>query len=187
MLDHWDNLDRHVVRGYAGLSLWDWQTLPRFRDPRYTDYARADASIGINGIVLNNVNANADILTPAFSRRSRRWPTSSGPRGSASISPRGSTRRWRSARLPTADPLDPRVRAWWRAKADEIYRADPRFRRLPGQGQFGRPAGPAGLSTARHADGANMIAEALAPHGGVVIWRAFVYSAENGGPAEAGL
>ena len=69
MLDHWDNLDRHVVRGYAGLSLWDWQTLPRFRDPRYTDYARADASIGINGIVLNNVNSNADILTPRFLER----------------------------------------------------------------------------------------------------------------------
>ena len=66
VLNHWDNLSRHVERGYAGLSLWDWQTLPRFDDPRYTDYARANASIGVNGTVLNNVNSNADILTPPF-------------------------------------------------------------------------------------------------------------------------
>ena len=66
ILNHWDNLDRHVERGYSGQSLWDWHKLPGWRDPRYTDYARANASIGINATVLNNVNSNSDILTPAF-------------------------------------------------------------------------------------------------------------------------
>jgi len=175
MLDHWDNLDRHVVRGYAGLSLWDWQSLPRFADPRYTDYARADASIGINGVVLNNVNSNADILTPRFLEKVKALADIFRPYG---------IRVYLSARfnapmalgaLDTADPLDPRVRRWWREKADEIYRYIPDFggflvkansEGTPGPQDFGRT----------HADGANMLAEALAPHGGVVIWRAFVYA-----------
>jgi alpha-glucuronidase len=179
MLDHWDNLDRHVVRGYAGLSLWDWQTLPRFRDPRYTDYARADASIGINGVVLNNVNSNADILTPRFLERVRALADIFRPYG---------IRVYLSARfnapmalgaLPTADPLDPRVRAWWRAKADEIYRFIPDFGGFLVKANSEGTPGPQDFHRS-HADGANMMAEALAPHGGVVIWRAFVYSAENG-------
>jgi len=178
MLDHWDNLDRHVVRGYAGLSLWDWQTLPRFRDPRYTDYARADASIGINGVVLNNVNSNADVLTPRFLERVRALADIFRPYG---------IRIYLSARfnapmalgaLPTADPLDPRVRAWWRAKADEIYRIIPDFGGFLVKANSEGTPGPQDFHRT-HADGANMMAEALAPHGGVVIWRAFVYSAQN--------
>jgi alpha-glucuronidase len=178
MLDHWDNLDRHVVRGYAGLSLWDWQTLPRFRDPRYTDYARADASIGINGIVLNNVNSNADILTSHFLERVKALADIFRPYG---------IRVYLSARfnapmalgaLPTADPLDPRVRAWWRAKADEIYRYVPDFGGFLVKANSEGTPGPQDFHRS-HADGANMMAEALAPHGGVVIWRAFVYSAAN--------
>ena len=179
MLDHWDNLDRHVVRGYAGLSLWDWQTLPRFRDPRYTDYARADASIGINGVVLNNVNSNADILTPHFLERVKALADIFRPWG---------IRVYLSARfnapmalgaLPTADPLDPRVRAWWRAKADEIYHYVPDFGGFLVKANSEGTPGPQDFHRS-HADGANMLAEALAPHGGVVIWRAFVYSPENG-------
>jgi alpha-glucuronidase len=179
MLDHWDNLDRHVVRGYAGLSLWNWQTLPRFRDPRYTDYARADASIGINGVVLNNVNSNADILTPRFLERVRALADIFRPYG---------IRVYLSARfnapmalgaLPTADPIDPRVRAWWRTKADEIYRFIPDFGGFLVKANSEGTPGPQDFHRS-HADGANMMAEALAPHGGVVIWRAFVYSAENG-------
>jgi alpha-glucuronidase len=178
MLNHWDNLDRHGVRGYAGLSIWDWRTLPRFRDPRYTDYARANASIGINGVVLNNVNSNPDVLTPAYLERVRVIAEILRPYG---------IRVYLSARfnapmelsgLPTADPLDPQVRAWWRAKADEIYRIIPDFggflikansEGMPGPHEYGRD----------HAEGANMLAEALAPHGGIVIWRAFVYSNER--------
>ena len=178
MLDHWDNLDRHVVRGYSGLSLWDWQTLPRFRDPRYTDYARADASIGINGIVLNNVSSNADVMTPRFLERVRVLADIFRPYG---------IRVYLSARfnapmalgaLPTADPLDPRVRAWWRAKADEIYRYIPDFGGFLVKANSEGTPGPQDFHRT-HADGANMMADALAPHGGVVIWRAFVYSAEN--------
>ena len=122
MLDHWDNLDGTVERGYAGPSLWDWRDAARRSDPRYIDYARANASIGINGAVLNNVNADARNPHPRLSRaRSRRSPTLCGPYG---------IRVYLSARfsapielggLKTADPLDPAVRAWWRAKADEIY------------------------------------------------------------------
>jgi len=178
MLDHWDNLDRHVVRGYAGLSLWDWQTLPRFRDPRYTDYARADASIGINGIVLNNVNSNADVLTPHFLERVKALADIFRPWG---------IRVYLSARfnapmalgaLPTADPLDPRVQTWWRAKADEIYRYVPDFGGFLVKANSEGTPGPQDFHRT-HADGANMMAEALAQHGGVVIWRAFVYSAAN--------
>lgn len=178
LLNHWDNLDRTVERGYAGSSLWDWWKLPDYRDPRYVDYARANASIGINGTVLNNVNSRADSLTAAFIAKAAALADVFRPYG---------LRVYLTARfsspvlldgLPTADPLVPAVRAWWKAKVDEIYRAIPDFGGFlvkansegqPGPQDFGRT----------HADGANMLAEALAPHGGVVMWRAFVYRAED--------
>ncbi len=178
VLNHWDNLDGHVERGYAGASIWDWWKLPEYVDPRYTDYARANASLGINGTVLNNVNANATILTPRYLRKVAAVAGSLRPWG---------MRVYLSARfsapveiggLATADPLDPAVRAWWRAKAAEIYQLIPDFGGLlvkansegqPGPQDYGR----------NHADGANMLAEALAPHGGIVMWRAFVYSQDN--------
>lgn len=178
LLNHWDNLDRHVERGYAGQSLWDWQKLPGFRDPRYTDYARANASIGINGAVLNNVNSNAQILTRPWLQKVAALAETLRPWG---------IRVYLSARfnapmeiggLATADPLDARVAAWWRAKADDIYALIPDFGGFlvkansegqPGPQDFGRS----------HAEGANMLADALRPYGGVVMWRAFVYSAEN--------
>jgi alpha-glucuronidase len=178
LLDHWDNLDRSVERGYAGLSLWDWTTLPEYRAQRYTDYARANASIGINGTVLNNVNAQADSLTAPYIEKAAALAEEFRPYG---------IRVYLSARfsapieiggLETADPLDPAVRAWWRDKAAEIYAAIPDFGGFlvkansegqPGPQDFGRT----------HADGANMLAEAVAPFGGIVMWRAFVYSATN--------
>ena len=178
MLNHWDDLDRHVVRGYAGLSLWDWQKLPAYRDPRYTDYARANASIGINGTVLTNVNANADVLRPEFLEKVQALAEIFRPYG---------IRVYLSARfnapmaiggLPTADPLDPRVRAWWRAKADEIYRRIPDFGGFLVKANSEGQPGPQDYRRS-HADGANMLAEALAPHNGIVIWRAFVYSNER--------
>jgi alpha-glucuronidase len=175
LLDHWDNLDRTIERGYAGESLWDWPQLPERIDPRYVDYARADASIGLNGAVLNNVNADARILTHPFLRKAAALADAFRPYG---------VRVYLTARfsapveiggLPTADPLDPRVRAWWRAKADEIYRLIPDFGGFQVKANSEGQPGPQDYGR-NHADGANMMAEALAPHGGVVIWRAFVYS-----------
>jgi alpha-glucuronidase len=176
ILDHWDNLDRKVERGYSGLSLWDWQKLPGWRDPRYTDYARANASVGINGTVLNNVNSNADILTPLYLAKVAALADIFRPWG---------IRVYLSARfsapieiggLKTADPLDPRVKAWWKAKADDIYRAIPDFGGFLVKANSEGQPGPQDYGRS-HAEGANMLADALAPHGGIVLWRAFVYAA----------
>ena len=178
VLDHWDNLDRTVERGYAGQSLWDWQTLPDWRDPRYTDYARADASIGINGAVLNNVNAKAASLTPPYLERAAALADVFRPYG---------VKVYLSARfsapieiggLKTADPADPAVKAWWKAKADEIYRYIPDFGGFLVKANSEGQPGPQDYGRS-HADGANMLADAVAPHGGIVMWRAFVYSKEQ--------
>ncbi|RJF91538.1 alpha-glucuronidase family glycosyl hydrolase [Sphingomonas cavernae] len=178
LLNHWDNLDRSVERGYAGQSIWDWWKLPDFKDPRYTDYARANASIGINGTVLNNVNAKADSLTAPWIGKAAALADIFRPYG---------IRVYLSARfsapieiggLKTADPLDPQVRAWWKAKADEIYRAIPDFGGFLVKANSEGQPGPQDYKRT-HADGANMLAEAVAPHGGVVMWRAFVYSHET--------
>ncbi|UYB54513.1 alpha-glucuronidase [Xanthomonas sp. AM6] len=178
VLDHWDNLDGVVERGYAGASLWDWQKLPGYVDPRYTDYARANASIGINGAVLNNVNANAWSLTPAYLDKAAALAAALRPYG---------IRVYLSARfsapieiggLATADPLDPAVRQWWRTKADEIYARIPDFGGFLVKANSEGQPGPQDYGRS-HADGANMLADALAPHGGVVMWRAFVYSHEQ--------
>ena len=175
VLDHWDNLDGVVERGYAGQSLWDWWTLPDFRDPRYTDYARANASIRINGTVLNNVNAKADSLTPRYIAKAAALADVFRPYG---------IRVYLSARfsapielggLKTADPLDPQVAAWWKAKADEIYRAIPDFGGFLVKANSEGQPGPRDYHRS-HAEGANMLAAALRPHGGVVMWRAFVYA-----------
>jgi alpha-glucuronidase len=177
ILDHWDNLNRTVERGYAGYSLWEWYALPGYLSPRYRDYARACASVGINGAVLTNVNADALALTPPYLEKVAALAGVFRPYG---------IRVYLSARfsapielggLKTADPLDPGVIAWWRAKADEIYRYIPDFGGFlvkansegqPGPQDYGRT----------HADGANLIADAVAPHGGIVMWRAFVYEVQ---------
>ena len=126
-------------------SLWDWQKLPDYSDPRYTDYARANASIGINGAVLNNVNANADILTPDISRKVAALADVFRPYGiKVYLSARFSA-PIEIGGLKTADPLDPRGRRLVEGQGRRDLSRDPRFRRLPGQGQFRRPAGPAGL------------------------------------------
>lgn len=174
MLNHWDNLDGTIERGYAGFSLWDWHKLPDYISPRYKDYARANASIGINAASLTNVNAHALVLTPQYLEKVAALADVFRPYG---------IRVFLSARfsapieiggLKTADPLDADVIAWWRAKADEIYSHIPDFGGFivkansegqPGPHDYGRS----------HSDGANLLADALAPHGGVVVWRAFVY------------
>ena len=179
VLNHWDNLDRSVERGYAGKSLWDWTELPARVDPRLKDYARANASLGINGTVLNNVNANAQILTPEYLTKVKAIADTFRPYG---------IRVYLSARfsapielggLKTADPFDEGVKNWWKQKADEIYKVIPDFGGFLVKANSEGQPGPRTYNRT-HVDGANMMAAALAPHNGVVIWRAFVYDMKPG-------
>ena len=178
LLNHWDNLDQHVERGYAGQSIWNWHKLPGWVDPRYTDYARANASIGINGTVLTNVNANATSLTPAYIGKAKALAGVMRPYGIRVYLTARFSAPIELGGLKTADPLDPAVRAWWKAKADEIYAAIPDFGGFLVKANSEGQPGPQDYQRT-HADGANMLAEAVGPHGGVVMWRAFVYSNET--------
>jgi len=175
VLDHWDNLDGTVERGYAGASIWDWHKLPGYSAPRYLDYARACASIGINGTVVTNVNADALSLTPMYLEKAAALADAFRPYGLKLYLTARFTAPIDIGAMHSADPLDPAVRLWWRRKVDEIYRYIPDFGGFlikansegqPGPQDYGRS----------HADGANMFAAALAPHGGIVMWRAFVYA-----------
>ncbi len=174
LLNHWDNLDRTVERGYAGFSLWDWHKLPDYIHSYYRDYARANASLGINGTVLNNVNANALLLTPLYLEKVAALAEVFRPYGikvylsirfSAPIDIGG---------LKVSDPLDEQVRQWWKAKAGEIYALIPDFGGFLVKANSEGQPGPQNYGRT-HADGANMLADALKPFGGVVMWRAFVY------------
>jgi alpha-glucuronidase len=178
LLNHWDNPDRKVERGYAGFSLWEWNTLPDYINPRYIDYARANASIGINGTVLTNVNANALIHTPEYLEktaalakvfRSYGLKVYLTARFSAPVEIGG---------LKTADPLDKEVIAWWQNKAKEIYSYIPDFGGFLVKANSEGQPGPQNYNRT-HADGANLLARALKPYGGIVMWRAFVYSNEE--------
>ncbi|KIQ25237.1 alpha-glucuronidase [Flavobacterium sp. MEB061] len=175
ILNHWDNLDRTVERGYAGFSLWNWQKLPDFIDQRYIDYARANASIGINGTVLTNVNANALILTPQYLEKVEALSNVFRPYGIKVYLTARFSAPIEIGGLKTADPKDAQVINWWKNKAKEIYKRIPDFGGFlvkansegqPGPQNYGRD----------HVDGANMLADAVAPFGGVIMWRAFVYS-----------
>lgn len=178
ILNHWDNLNRHVERGYAGISIWNWHTLPGYIDQRYIDYARANASIGINGAALTNVNANARVLTREYLDKVAAISTVLKVYGIKTYLTARFSAPIEIGGLKTADPLDPAVQEWWKSKATEIYKI------VPGFGGFlvkanseGQP-GPQNYKRS-HADGANMLADAVAPHGGIVMWRAFVYSNET--------
>ena len=177
LLNHWDNLNGTVERGYAGASLWEWASLPDSGHTRYRDYARANASIGINGTVLTNVNANALILTPAYLVKVAALARVFRPYGIKVYLTARFSAPIEIGGLPKGDPLDARVRAWWAAKADEIYRAIPDFGGFVVKANSEGQPGPQDYHRT-HADGANMLADALAPHGGMVMWRAFVYSSE---------
>ncbi|HKR14537.1 MAG TPA: alpha-glucuronidase family glycosyl hydrolase [Pyrinomonadaceae bacterium] len=179
VLNHWDNLDGSIERGYAGKSLWNWAELPQKIDPRLTDYARANASIGINGTVLNNVNAAAEILTPEYLAKVAAIAGVFRPYGIRVYLSARFSAPIELSKLPTADPLDPAVIEWWKKKADEIYKVIPDFGGFlvkansegqPGPRTYGRT----------HVDGANMLAAAVAPHHGIVMWRAFVYDMKPG-------
>jgi len=177
ILDHWDNLDGTIERGYAGASLWDWPALPDATAPRYTDYARANASLGINGTVLNNVNAKAASLTPEYIAKAAALAGVFRPYGIRVYLSARFTAPIEIGGLKTADPLAPDVRAWWARKADEIYAAIPDFGGFLVKANSEGQPGPQDYKRT-HADGANLLADVLAPHGGLVMWRAFVY-AEN--------
>lgn len=174
LLNHWDNLDRTSERGYAGFSLWDWHKLPDYIDPRYYDYARANASIGINGAVLTNVNANAQVLTEPYLEKVAALADVFRPYGIKVYLAARFSAPSEIGGLPTADPLDADVRKWWKDKAAEIYQHIPDFGGFIVKANSEGQPGPQNYKRS-HADGANMLAEALAPHGGIVMWRAFVY------------
>ena len=178
VLDHWDNLDRSVERGYAGQSIWDWQKLPDYLDPRYTDYARACASLGINGTVPTNVNASPIGLTAPYLRKYAALADVFRPYGLRIYLTARFSAPIETGGLKTADPLDPAVRAWWKAKADEIYALIPDFGGFLIKANSEGQPGPQDYSRT-HADGANMLADAVGPHGGIIMWRAFVYSQEE--------
>ncbi|MFN3850119.1 MAG: alpha-glucuronidase family glycosyl hydrolase [Spirosomataceae bacterium] len=175
MLNHWDNVLGTIERGYAGASLWKWYELPENIDPRYIEYARANASIGINAVVLNNVNASARFLTKEYLAKVKALADTFRPYGIQVFLSINFASPKILGKLKNSDPLEPEVRKWWNEKTKEVYSFIPDFGGYlvkansegePGPQEFGRT----------HADGANMLAEALRPHNGLVIWRAFVYS-----------
>ena len=174
LMNHWDNPNGTIERGYAGRSMWQWNDLPGKLSPRYADYARACASLGINGAVINNVNADAHILATDNLRKVAALADVWRPYGVRMYLCANFSAPVRVGGLATADPLDKGVADWWKAKADEIYGLIPDFGGFlvkansegqPGPKTYGRT----------HANGANVLADALAPHKGNVMWRAFVY------------
>lgn len=178
LLNHWDGLNGLVERGQAGDSIFDWFQLPDYVSPRITDYGRACASIGLNGAVLTNVNANALVLTPEYLEKVKALADTLRPWG---------VRVYLTARfsapveiggLKTADPLEPAVRDWWKEKATEIYALVPDFGGFLVKANSEGQPGPQDYGRS-HADGANLLADAVGPFGGIVMWRAFVYSHEQ--------
>ncbi|AXY77883.1 alpha-glucuronidase [Paraflavitalea soli] len=182
MLNHWDNLNGTVERGYAGMSIF-WRKDDPFvvteqDKTRWQEYARANASIGINGSSINNVNASPTVLTPEYLNRTKAIAAVLRPYGVKTYLSVNFSSPKVIGGLPTSDPLDPAVIKWWKDKVDEIYTLIPDFGGFlvkansegqPGPQDFGRT----------HADGANMLADALTPYGGIVMWRAFVYSSND--------
>jgi alpha-glucuronidase len=180
ILNHWDNLNGTVERGYAGNSIFwrnekDSLTITPKDKTLWHEYARANASIGINGTVLNNVNASPLILTAGYLKKVKTIAEVLRPYGVKTYLSVNFSSPVKIGGLKTADPLDPDVKRWWKEKIQEIYKLIPDFGGFlvkansegqPGPQDFGRT----------HVDGANMMADALKPYHGIVMWRAFVYS-----------
>ena len=185
ILNHWDNLDGSIERGYAGKSIF-WDLTSDKKEPaainreRIERYAEANASIGINGTVLNNVNASPKMLTRPYINKVKEIADILRPWGIRVYLSVNFGSPKALGDLPTADPLNKRVQQWWQRKAKEIYQLIPDFGGFlvkansegqPGPFDYGRT----------HADGANMLADALKPYGGIVMWRSFVYGAKHKG------
>ena len=177
LLNHWDNLDGSIERGYAGESIFEWFNL---NEQLIREYARANASIGINGSVLNNVNASPKMLTTPYLKEVKKIADILRPYGIKVYLSINFATPMALKETKTADPLDASVGKWWKKKSKEIYKLIPDFGGFlvkansegqPGPGDFGRT----------HADGANMLADALKPFGGIVMWRCFVYGANHKG------
>lgn len=176
ILNHWDNLDNTVERGYAGWSIWHWgEPVPV---ELIKEYARLNASVGINGSVLNNVNATPEMLRRDYLERVAEIADIMRPYGVRVYLSVNFSSPAQLGGLPDSDPLRPEVQEWWADKVAEIYGLIPDFggflvkansEGLPGPQDFGRT----------HADGANMLADALKPFDGIVMWRAFVYSPKS--------
>jgi alpha-glucuronidase len=177
LLNHWDNLDGTIERGYAGRSLWHWDELPARVDPRVEDYARANASLGINGTVINSVNANPTSLTREYIEKAAALARAFRPYGIRVFLAANFATPRALGDLKTTDPLDADVARWWKSKAAEIYSLIPDFGGFVVKANSEGQPGPQDYKRT-HADGANVLADAVAPHGGIVMWRAFVYDAD---------
>lgn len=175
VLNHWDNLDGTIERGYAGRSLWKWVELPDSVSARYREYARANASVGINGTVLNNVNASPEILSADYLQKVQKLADVFRLYGIKVYLSVNFASPMKLGGLSTADPLDEEVARWWKEKVQEIYGLIPDFGGFLVKANSEGQPGPCDYGRT-HAEGANMLAEALKPYGGIVMWRAFVYS-----------
>jgi len=187
MLNHWDNPDLTIERGYAGKSIFKWEeidgesgTMSSEMQARLTQYARACASIGINGTVLNNVNASPFMLARVYINKVKVIADALRPYGIRVFLSANFASPMALGETKTADPANKKVKTWWMKKAKQIYQLIPDFGGLlvkansegqPGPGDYGRS----------HSDGANVLADALKPYGGLVIWRSFVYGANHKG------
>lgn len=183
ILNHWDNLDGSIERGYAGRSIfWDLNgDLPKDISPTLIrEYARANASIGINGTVLNNVNASPKVLSAPYLQKVKEIADILRPYGVKVYLSVNFASPMALGSLRTADPLNTKVKAWWKAKAKEIYRSIPDFGGFLVKANSEGQPGPFDYNRS-HADGANMLADALKPYGGIVMWRSFVYGAKHKG------
>lgn len=175
ILNHWDNPDGTIERGYAGRSLWKWDELPAKVSPRYAEYARANASIGINGTVLNNVNASPEALSSDNLKKVKTLADIFRPYGIKVYLSVNFATPIKLGGLATADPLNSDVAEWWKQKVHEIYSIIPDFGGFLVKANSEGQPGPCDYHRT-HAEGANMLASALKPYGGIVMWRAFVYS-----------
>ena len=191
ILNHWDNLDGSIERGYAGKSIFKWEeiklgkngkggSISKSLHDRLITYARANASLGINGSVLNNVNASPKMMTAEYINKVKVIANILRPYGIRVCLSINFASPMALGYTKTADPLDKKVQQWWKKKAKEIYAAIPDFGGFlvkansegqPGPGDYHRT----------HADGANMLADAVKPYGGIIMWRSFVYGANHKG------
>ena len=191
ILNHWDNLDGSIERGYAGKSIFKWEeiklgkngkggSISKSLHDRLVTYARANASLGINGSVLNNVNASPKMMTAEYINKVKVIANILRPYGIRVYLSINFASPMALGYTKTADPLDKKVQLWWQKKAKEIYAAIPDFGGFlvkansegqPGPGDYHRT----------HAEGANMLADAVKPYGGIIMWRSFVYGANHKG------
>jgi len=190
LLNHWDNPDGTVERGFAGRSIWKWEeipadkgAMPKALKARYEEYGRINKEYGINGTVLNNVNAKPLALSTEMLKKTAKIADVLRPYGVKVYLSVNFASPKALGDLDTADPLDPRVPQWWQKKVKEIYRLIPDFGGFLVKANSEGEPGPMDYGRT-HVDGANMLAEALKPYKGIVMWRAFVYSAKGPGDAQ---